>query len=847
MPLDKGDTISMTSPTTIKNRVSILVNGVTRLANEVFGSDLPAHAHHQHTELLRDDHLQYMTCAAGASRPFTGVVYFKTGLALRGEVELSFDDHYRTHSAYPAPGIPLSLAPTEWTAFLNTYGEASILGALVHAHNPYTPGTGISITNNVIANTGVTSLCKNGQTPLGGAWSFVEGANITITQNNGNHTLTIAGQAGGGAYDDSNCFYHSGSRPGTGNWTLFDGEDYHGIGGLTYLRGQEDNQTDLFQGVLFGTTGAIEVRSKDHSTTPTKDARIFATLNEDITGSAVVRISNFDVDKRNEFGLDTSGFYWHDYLARESSNWGSANPFLLADMFGEVNPYDRLYAALGDQRMDLVNILALLAEGGGSVLLEEGAVGFGDAEGLLSGDATHLSWDDSVLQLTIGSDSSEYLGEAAGICCNGGLDVTGFSYFGDHAWLPENKELRFGGTLLEQSAEIKWEHLVSPSLVEQLHLSSDGRIRFTDSGGTLRVSSGLEDDYTNLNANYGLSDIVGLFNSIGVSANGGTAKHANVNLVNGSNLEITAVTGGFRFDVTGIPGTATLQTAYNAGDTIATGANGSVNIESSDGDYGSLLALRQSDTTATAALMSLTNYSDAEAPTIFLDGDARYERDYGLRIWAVDDGGVLTFGRTYSSGNFDGETLIKFSDRATNPYTHIQDAELLARVDKESNNAYVRVTLAPLDDTPTGYDGRVTIGADRINLLSNGDIGIVAAGSVNVNHARSISYGSEPTSITYGTTIAANFLTGSAFQECIATGNITTVTLTAPAGVQTCQLKVTASGGARTITGFSGSVSWGEPIDPDVSAYTIPSGEWVIFWLYWNGSAWNGSALRQFS
>lgn len=256
----------MTSPTTIKNRVSILVNGVTRLANEVFGSDLPVHAHHQHTELDHDDHLQYMTCAAGASRPFTGVVYFETGLALRGEVEISFDDHYRTHSAYPAPGIPLSLNPTEWTAFLNTYGEASILGAMVHAHNPYTAGTGINITSNVIANTGVISLCKNGQTPLGGAWSFVEGANITITQNSGNHTITIAGQAAGGAYDDSNCFYHSGSRPGTGNWTLFDGENYHGISGLTYLRGLADDQDNVFQGIEFLSqegTNTIEVYQRD--------------------------------------------------------------------------------------------------------------------------------------------------------------------------------------------------------------------------------------------------------------------------------------------------------------------------------------------------------------------------------------------------------------------------------------------------------------------------------------------------------------------------------------------------------------------------------------------------------
>ncbi len=863
----------MTSPTTIKNRVSILVNGVTRLANEVFGSDLPVHAHHQHTELDHDDHLQYMLCSAGPSRPFTGVVYFETGLALRGQVDLNFDDHYRALSAYPTPGIPLSLSAAEWTAFIANYGNASIIGAFNTARNPYTAGTAINITNHVVTNTGVISLCKLGQTPSGGAWSLVEGMNITITQDSVNKRLTIDGQAGGGAYDDSAVFYHSGSRPGTGNWTLYDGSDYHGIGGLVYLRGQADNQTSAFQQVSFTASDGILIEDRIVGSEPDPDRESSITLNQNeaISGAAILVAKLKDADGVLTFGADQSGVYWHDRILRESTDWGAGNPFLLADIVEATNPYDDLYAALGDQRLPLVNILALLAANGGAKL-EENAVGYGSSDGLLTGDVDLVSFDPATGLFKVGSGTPEVV--SAGLFIDDDLEVTGASSLIGGAWIPLFSSLGLGGTQASPSAYVAWDVRVSPSVEERLLISSSDKIRFTDGGGSLLLSSGVEADYTALAANYSSSNIVSILNAIGISADGGVAKHANVNLVSGTNLTISSVTGGYKFDVSG-PSSATLQTAYNAGSTIALdAAKGPVAIGGADPYNNYNLTLSNTLASRTAPLMHITNNSTAEAPAIDFSGSAGDERDYGHRIWSSDDGGVLVLGRGYENGDFASETLVKFSDRITNPYTHIQDAELIARSTKSEKEAYFRATIAPIDSTPSGYSGSVAIGADdainilsggdidisaddAINILSGGDIDISATGNITISPGTgytdfdnkvarnfdSLSFGSDDadTASFAGSTITASYASGSPDKTVSISANATLVTITKPVGISAgCTLIITASGADRTVQNFHDSVTEADFIiwingegNADTSAITIPSGKRAVVSLKW--------------
>lgn len=636
------------------------------------------------------------------------------------------------------------------------------------------------------SHTPVTTIAKLGSTPYGGAWSFVEGTNITITQDSANRRLTINGQAGTVGYDDSSVFYHSGSRPGTGNWTLYDGSDYHGIGGLTYLLGQADNQTDLFQGVLFGTTGAIDVRSKDHSTTPTKDARIFATLNEDITGSAVVRISNFDVDERNEFGLDTSGFYWHDYLARKSSNWGSANPFLLADMFGEVNPYDRLYAALGDQRMDLVNILATLAEGGGAVLLAEHAVGFGDADGLLSGNATNLAWDESVFQLKVGpGPAPQHLGEASGIMLTGHLECTGNEYLYGHLVLGAN------------GAESKIQSLTGSVQFEDAYCDWTTKPRLSNSLA----------QYTAVKADFGGAE--------------------------------DSIFGYLHRLFSAVPGTATLQTAYDAGSTIALdAAKGPVTIVGDDTYNNYNLTVSNSDADRPTPLMRLFNDSiDSGSSAIYFSGDAG-GTDFGHDLF-TDECLTLHCGfGGYSSSYFDAICKVEQDVSEFN----VARATLRAQNSELSYNAYV-MCEATYD---AGADtSKVTIAAERVDVYASGSgtINFYATDHIScegsvVESVDSLSFGSADVpdlSIVTGV-VACDFSEGAPTRTLTLSANVTKFNITKPKGVA-CGLNIimTASGDDRTITNLVDSVTdsnfvhwFGGDGNPDSGALTILNGERAV-------------------
>lgn len=671
------------------------------------------------------------------------------------------------------------------------------------------------------SHTPVTTIAKLGSTPYGGAWSFVEGTNITITQDSANRRLTINGQAGTVGYDDSSVFYHSGSRPGTGNWTLYDGSDYHGIGGLVYLRGQADNQTSAFQQVSFTVLDGIIIEDRIVGSEPDPDRESSITLNQNeaISGAAILVAKLKDADGVLTFGADQSGVYWHDRILRESTDWGAGNPFLLADSVEDTNPYDDLYAALGDQRLPLVNILALLAANGGAKL-EENAVGYGSSDGLLSGNATNLAWDESVFQLKVGpGPSPTHLGEASGIMLTGHLECTGNEYLYGHLVLGAN------------NAESKIQCLT-------------GSIQF-------------EDAYCDWTTKPRLSNSLAQYTA--VKADFGGAEDS--------------IFGYLHRLFNAVPGTATLQTAYDAGDTITIGANGPVEIlaDTATSGRGKCLVLRGTHADRIEPVVDIKNDSTSNGPSIYFQGNAG-ANDYGHELltetrlslhsaFAVDsttfDGFVSVY-RDEAGYDISGVMIKAMCSDASKPaYINLQCQYSDPGRDTSSVEIYCDsffMTSSSLSINGTGGDATIQSPGD-LDISGSGDVLLSAGGEGHfidlgtnrVKNAVSVSHGLAPTSIAYGSTIAANFETGNAFQSCTATGNITTVTLTPPVGVQACQLMVFASGGARSITGFSGSVSWGEPIDPDVVGYTISSGEWVIFWLYWNGLAWFGTAIPKFS
>jgi hypothetical protein len=119
---------------TIKSLVQVAVNKFPRLENIVVGNEWPPHSHADHTGLDADDHLHYMTTAAGVDRQFTGDVYFQADL--RGATALRVDDYYRyLHTDgggdWTSDGILLSANQAEWQDAYDLFGEErSILGLI---------------------------------------------------------------------------------------------------------------------------------------------------------------------------------------------------------------------------------------------------------------------------------------------------------------------------------------------------------------------------------------------------------------------------------------------------------------------------------------------------------------------------------------------------------------------------------------------------------------------------------------------------------------------------------------------------------------------------------------------
>ena len=123
---------------TIKDYVQVIINSVPRLSADVYGNEWPVHDHDAHNGLDDDDHLQYMLCSAGVDRPFTGDVYFEEDCRIVAESALEFDDHYRyLHTDgggdWDQDHIKLSASAGEWQTFYDTFGEVSILAALIAA------------------------------------------------------------------------------------------------------------------------------------------------------------------------------------------------------------------------------------------------------------------------------------------------------------------------------------------------------------------------------------------------------------------------------------------------------------------------------------------------------------------------------------------------------------------------------------------------------------------------------------------------------------------------------------------------------------------------------------------
>ena len=132
-------------------------------------------------------------------------------------------------------------------------------------------------------------------------------------------------------------------------------------------------------------------------------------------------------------------------------------------------------------------------------------------------------------------------------------------------------------------------------------------------------------------------------------------------------------------------------------------------------------------------------------------------------------------------------------------------------------------------------DGVISSGAGAIKF--NAASTILDANAHKINNLLSANFGSAPTGATFNTnTITVNWSTGKPIQTVTATANITTVTMTAPSGIQGLCLIITASGGDRTLAGFTG-ITWYGAYNPGTATFTIPSGSSAIVTLNYIGSS----------
>lgn len=212
---------------TIKQLVNAIINATPRLQADVFGNEWPAHSHAMHTGLDADDHLHYMTNAAGATRHHTGDVYFDERII--SDDNLRFDDAYRlAHTTgagdWDQAGIDLSASAAEWQ---DLYDAAGGIVSLIEA-----------------ITMGITGPGGGGGVTLDGAYDWGgSGAGRSIVADSGAVDVTVSDASNNAAMvlnqddvtNNPNILEIYGTGPGHSIYLYGGAQDIYGEGAL-YIR-----------------------------------------------------------------------------------------------------------------------------------------------------------------------------------------------------------------------------------------------------------------------------------------------------------------------------------------------------------------------------------------------------------------------------------------------------------------------------------------------------------------------------------------------------------------------------------------------------------------------------------
>jgi hypothetical protein len=878
----------MTSPTTIKHRVSILVNGVTRLANEVFGDVLPVHAHHQHTELDHDDHLHYMTCAAGASRPFTGDVYWASGKVLRGALALTFDDYYRAlQSTWTQSGMKWAETQADWSGLFTRFGHHSLLWILN------------SLKDSITASQG-------GETDHG--------------------ALT-------GLTDDDHTQYHlsDGTRQATGDWDM----DSHHIEGLTELIGQNDNGTILsridFSAQSTLRTAALHVDVPDVSASSRVE-----TKTDSVLGSAV-SVSATTGEESAELSLNGDLILGKTSAVMSAVN--TANKRSVFSAFTGDGSIDYLEARVelvsGETPIGLMSLHevdgAILAAydptSGFTALYGEAGISMRDSaqsgpggwttpfflcqKSLAGKAAAQMEW--SILRANAGSEmplveilndlyswatdpggvrSITELEGSPGI--DGGVifesgnglvitrreDGDGFRFdvsLSDLKYLPTSISMAIGtGTGDVQDIQI----LNDGSIYHVDEVTGvpgfDVRIGFSDVTAFDRVEARvwyhgtglLHDVHAQLYnlvteewddvGEFFLSSTYAIFVFALLSGTGPDYIDPLSHAVQFRFYHPDTGNAGHDFEVDFVAliqtaataAAPTLQTAYNGGRTISA-STGPIYIDLQANHSGIDISALTAE--HSIPLLRLMNDSTVGAPSIELSGDAS-GNDFGHEIRTATRASLRS-AFSVDSAAFDGY-VSAYKDNAEYDISGVMvkadcDASL-------KNPAYINVEMQyssqgrdkslvdilGSDVFITGESGSLHIDDNEVTLTTESVLNLwssehVDLGDSLVEDVRNLSFSAvwQPAGTT---TLTVDIASEGPYQRKAISANVTAVNITTPNGPQEFYIEIVADGTARTVTGFAdGSVpiKWGCTVNPNTAAHTIAANSWAQFrFSYWGAS-----------
>lgn len=681
-----------------------------------------------------------------------------------------------------------------------------------------------------------------------------------------NSSLTRWEPGAGSSYDDSNVFYHDGSRTATGDFDLGEFD----IEGVSEIRAETSSETLTIVGGSSTTDQGIIVLSE----------------------SGVALYSSQDSGSTN-YGIkiDLHGISNFSDIYYGTSTWTSPMPFSASQ-----TEWDSARTILGDTNGSLLGLI--LTASGASPVLTESYIGYGSDTNTLTGSDT-LTYDSTNRWVLIGAGTPTSFAteeDYDSLYIDGQLEVNESSLFNNIAshnsslWMNGNSQINLGsGTstagriyysstqtvpslmLLSdttskniilssvgnegnfnhsaQTNPTLWIHSASTPVAQYLkllHNQTDAEIK---SGRGSIVLKDEHMDTSDWNSSTGLS--------IASSSSEWSDAYSLLGDTEGSLLALilAASTGGTSLD------DAYDFTGSGAGKSITADA-GAVSIVT--GGSNSCLALTNLSSGFSTEMCNIYNSStDTDSNAIYFDGDRGSADTYGHKLWTEDsisigrEGGSGDAAVSYNYCRLSRALIVAESTAQISSRLHVYGSGYTSGIVAYTtgpgttwgNATYTSARLDLYADTSINFDSPY-INIDATDTVAIEGTSAISLDSVFISceetpiiNLLNATYGNTPQTITYSSSISVDWEHDVPLQICTMTGNISSVTFSnAPYGIGGgFQIVFIASGGSRTISSgaFPGSITWMGNYDLSSESVTIPSGSRAVASFMYLGSTYN--------